>query len=1106
MLHILAGRAGGGQLDTILTQVGAAAAPCVLIVPEQWSHEAERALCRVLSPAQSAHCEVLSFTRLARRVAEKVGGVADQTLDGGGRVLLMHKAVSQTLSHLSVYRTPSRKPAFLSGLAATVDECKSYGVSPDALIRAGETLGGGEGSKLRDIGLIYAAYDALTAQVAADPRDKLDRLAADLERSGWAAGKSFWVWGFTDFTAQEGAVLRALMTSADRLTVVLTLDRLDDDPSDIFGAGKRTASYLQRLADSVGIPLKEETLESSSRRTPALDHLEENLFALSPQPWTGPCGISLISAPDPRTEVEWTAAEILRLVREEGLRFRDIAVCARGFDAISPLVESVFASYGVPVFLSSPSDILQKPVLALVVSALDSAADGWAAEDILRCLKTGLTGLSNEERDLLENYVLTWDIRGSRWTQEKPWSMHPSGYGLDWSDRDRVLVARLDGLRRRLIAPLERLARAEQRTGRGFSMALYLCLEELSVPERLEERANRLEDRGDLQRAAEYRQLWDILCGALEQCALLLGETPMELQEFSRLFQLVLSQYDVASIPVSLDRVTAGDCTRMAGRNVRALFLLKADSDTLPKASPSPGLLSDHDRGLLAEQDISLSPRMEDKLRREMTILYETCATPDQQLYVSWAAAGSDGEEKTPSFLVERLQTLFPALSHFNGAAVPLCAPLPALERSGCDKDAAAALKSIPQWADAVLRVEKAADWKRGRLTPDATQSLYGTVIPLSATKLDQLASCHFSHFLRFGLRATPRERARFQATDYGTFVHFILETVLRRASETENGIERLAADEGLRRSEATAAAELYISQSLSTLEEENGRFRYLFKRMRTAADHVLDNAVAELARSRFRPAAFELPFGREDGLPPVTAENGVTVSLSGFVDRVDCWVNEGKRYLRVVDYKTGKKAFDYADIEHGRGLQMLLYLFALQKDGTQFFGPEEIIPAGVLYLPARDPVVDGDRSMTPEQIRAAADKELVRRGLLLADSEVLSAMEDTPDGKYRYLPLGGRTNSTVSRPQLDRLSTLVEEKLKLAAGELAAGNIDADPFWRGETHNACLWCDYAAACHFEPACGDRRRRQRELKAEEFWASLNVEAGEEETDGHCSDP
>lgn len=1101
MLHILTARAGSGQLDIILKRMGAGTGKQILIVPEQYSHETERAMCHALSPTDCARCEVLSFTRLSRRVAETVGGVADQMLDGGGRVLLMYKAVRQVTEHLMVYKTPSRKPSFLAGLVATVDECKSYGVSPQALMEAGETVGGGEGAKLRDIGLIYGAYIALTARAAADPRDRLDKLSENLMASNWATGKDFWVWGFTDFTAQDGKVLRALMVKGDSLTVALTMDAEDQDPSDIFGPARRTVAYLRRLAESAGVQINRESLPYCSRRVPSLTHLEQNLFALHPPVWMEDSGVTVISAPDPRWEAEWTAAEILRLVREEGYRFREIALCVRGFEGSSALLESVCTRYGVPLFFSAVTDILQKPILALVTATLDCAAGGYATEDVLRCLKTGLTGLCEDERDELENYVLTWDIRGSRWTREAPWNMHPAGYGRDWTEEDRALVERLDGLRRKLIAPMEKL-RMAQSTGKGYAMALYRCLEEMDVPQRLEDRANQLEERGDLQRAAEYRQLWEILCGGLEQCALLLGEESMELDEFSRLFQLVLSQYDVSAIPVSLDRVTAGDCTRMAGKQVRALFLLGADSNKIPRASPAPGLFSDHDRGLLAEQNLTLAPRMEDKLRREMTIVYETCAVPTERLYVSWAVAGSSGEERSPSFLIERLKAIFPQVEQVNGGKIPLCAPLPALERVGEEPAAAAALRAIPQWQEAVARVEQARAWRRGRLTRLGTEALYGASVAFSATKLDQLASCHFSHFLRYGLEIKHRERAKFQATDYGTFLHFILEQVLSEAMKTPEGLQKLIESEQWRRQETIRAAQLYVEQSLQDVEEETGRFRYLFRRMCRASEQVVDHAVAELAVSEFRPVAFELSFGRGGALPAITVKNGITVRLSGFVDRVDLWRQDGTCYLRVVDYKTGKKAFDYTDIQNGIGLQMLLYLFTLTKKGKVLFGEDEIVPTGVLYFPARNPIVDGKRSMTPKEIQAAVDRELKRKGLILADSQVIDAMEQSTDGTYRFLPLGSRDNSVISAPQMERLAQLVQDKLKEAAGQLAEGNIDADPYWRGEDQNACRWCEYAAACLFEPACGDKVRRQRALQSGEFWAALQVNTEEEEEEEH----
>ncbi len=1102
MLNLLYARAGQDIRGELLERMGRSPARRrLLIVPEQYSHESERAMCAAFQDGAygraSMSCEVLSFTRLAGRLTDAAGGGAAPMLDAGGRMLLMYAALRQVSDALTTYRAPSRKPAFLTGLLATVDECRSYRVEPAALMAAGEELGGRQGDKLRDLGLIYAAYQALEAEGAADPRGRLDRLAVQLEDTRWAAGMAFYVYGFTDFTPQEERVLSALMAQGE-LTAAFVCGA-GDDPSGIFQPALRAARRLGRLAKDNGVYLMEETLDRPLPRHPSLEFLAQNLFGPMPEsPWQGECGLTRIEAATPRQEVEWCAAEILRLLREEGCRCRDIAVCARRLDGYGELIESTFARYGVPVFLSAMEDVLEKPVLALVTSALAAAAEDYPYEELFRYLKTGLTGITDEERDLLENYVLTWDLKGSAWTRRKPWDMHPEGYGQKLEDEDAAFVARLDELRRRVVAPLERLRKGTDKTGRGRALALYQLLDDIDLPTRLAQRADSLEARGDRNTAAQYRQLWDILVGGLEQCALLLEDTELELEEFSRLFSLVLSQYDVGAIPVSLDAVTVGDAPRMAHKEVKALFLLGADSNSIPDCAPSPGLFSDQDRDVLAAMEVELAPRQEDKLRREMTIAYETCARPSQRLYVSYSAAGAGDAQHAPCFLWERLAALFPDAPVLGGGDPldRLSAPDAALELAGQDGGVAAALRQVPGLADRVDRIQSASRWRRGRLSRPAVDRLFGPVSPMSATRLDLVNSCHFSHFLRFGLEAKPRQKAEFRPSDYGTFVHDVLENTLRTAKEA--GVPLDDADEVRRLSQQ--AADRYEREVLAGLEEEPARFRYLFGRMKQAALAVVQSVAAELSVSDFTPAAFELGFGPGKALPPVEVEQGVRLRLTGYVDRVDEWLHNGKRYLRVVDYKTGKKSFDFADVEDGRGLQMLLYLFALSREGERVLGPGEIVPAGVLYVPARTPLVDGERGMTDEEIQRSRDRLLRRQGLVLDDRDVLSAMERTAGG-FRFLPVSagrGGADYLVSGEQMELLDRYITDALRRAAGELARGNIDADPYWHNADKNPCRWCDYRAACHFEEGCGDARRYRRGVRAAEFWDWL----ARKEEDGH----
>ena len=393
-------------------------------------------------------------------------------------------------------------------------------------------------------------------------------------------------------------------------------------------------------------------------------------------------------------------------------------------------------------------------------------------------------------------------------------------------------------------------------------------------------------------------------------------------------------------------------------------------------------------------------------------------------------------------------------------------------------------------------RLEAAGQWRRGSLSPEGVRALYGRVVPMSATRMDTYHSCRFQYFLRFGLEARPRQAARFRPSDYGTFAHAVLEEVLRQAQD-HGGVAALAADPALLARLARQAADRYEREALAGLEGETARFRYLFDRMKGTVLSVTRSVVDELAASDFTPVRFELGFGAGKELPPLEVDNGVTLRLTGFVDRVDEWVKDGVRYLRVVDYKTGKKRFDFADVEDGRGLQMLLYLFALTRHG-EHFGPQPVQPAGVLYIPARDPLVDGERGMTEAQVDRARSRALRRQGLVLKEEPVLEAME-RGDGERRFLP--DRPEFQVSREQLEQLDRYVTRTLRQTAGTLAAGSIAADPFWRDGEHNACRWCDYRAACHFEPERGDSVRYRRKLEGKEFWSWLDRKEGEE-PDGH----
>lgn len=1088
MLKLILGRAKTGKTQWILDAVRREGArrPQVLLVPEQVSHDMERQLCALCGPQASRYAEVLSFTRLAHRVFTRAGGLAVPQLDGGGRLLLMSQAVASVGGSLRVYARPSQKAAFLQQLLATGDELKSYCVQPEELIAAGEEQSGEAGDRLRDLGLILSAYQALTGQRVQDPRDRLTRLAETLADCPWFRGKDVYLDTFTDFTPQQRLVLGQMLGQANSVTVALTCDVLEGAGEPVFLPSRRTALALVEECRERRVPMKYEIL--TGRKDGAGDwlaHLEGHLFSDG-----GPCpgpgeGLCLYEGESPYAEVEWTAGEILRLVRERGWHFRDIAVAA-------PL-ETVFRRYQIPVFLGRVEPVLEKPVLTLLTAALDCVKNRYEYEDVFRYLKTGLTGLSWEDVDLLENYVLRWDIRGSRWTREADWSWHPQGYALPWTDEDRALVERLDTLRRQVARPLQTLGEKKSGTGRELAQALCRFLEDIDLPQRLPRRAEELREQGDLQQAEEYRQLWDILLRALEQCGTILAEQVMELDYFSDLFRLVLSQYSVGSIPVSLDRVNGGEMARLAHCQCKALFLLGVDDEQFPLVSQSPGLLTDEDRTYLTGRGLELAPTADHRLDREQTMAYDAMTRPSESLILT-CPRQAGGSQKRPAILWRRLEEMFPTVT--RGRERPenrLLAPLPALEL-GAERGNQEILERLarrPGWEEAPRRVAQARSADRGRLSPQGVEDLYGHRAALSASRMDKLKSCHFSYFCQYGLKAQPRRQAGFDAPETGTFVHYVLEHVLQTARE-QGGVGALTQE--AREALTAQAVEAYIQEELGGLEDQSARFRYLFQRLLQSVQLIVQNVVEELQSSRFEPISFELGFGRGQELPPVQLQvEGITLSISGFVDRVDGWERDGRLYLRVVDYKTGLKSFSLTDVWHGLSLQMLLYLFTLRERGEDYYG-KPVEPAGVLYLPARDILLSGSREMDGDQRRREADKALRRSGLLLRDEEVLWAMEQWGEGGPRFLPLRVSKNGAISGDSLataeqwGRLSGRLDKLLREMGREIAQGNIDADPYLKGGGRTACDYCDYAQACHFEEGRGgDRRRWLYSVKGKDFW-------------------
>jgi len=1108
MLTLMLGRSGSGKSTCILQRIkeeGKRRAQ-ILLVPEQSSYETERRLCEVNGNEASLYSEVFSFTSLAHRVAALGGGLAKPVLDEGGRLLVMYMALKAVSGNLALFGPPSQNPEFLTQLISAVDDLKSCCVSPDQLSEIAGFAEGLSAKKLQDLALIYGTYDAMTAKGASDPRDQLTRLSEKLKDFPFAEGKDCYIDGFTDFTPQDTQVIEKLLLQAQSVTIALCCDSMQEgaDPAGVFASARHTAHLLLRMAQQ-RIPVQVEVLDAAEYpRLPAFAYLEQHLFSQNPAPFEGEgaASISILSAESRREEVSWAAGKIRELLQSGAYRARDIAVAARDIEIYRDLISSVFAGHEIPIFQSAMQSILQKPVFMLITAALDVIGSNFSYEDVFRYLKSGLSNLGPDECDVLENYVLLWNIRGSAWTSDAGFTRSPSGYdSRKWED-EQALLQQLNEIRGKVVSPFIKFKGNMNDSSISKVISLYDFMEDIHLADILEARTKELLSRGEPELALEYQQLWDILCNALEQCVDILGETPISLDEFSRLLRLLFSQYTVGSIPVSLDRVITGDLPRLSNRQVKVLFILGAEESAIPQLLPRQGILSEEDRELLSDYGISLSPGIEAQMLREMTFLYNACAQPTERLFVSWPTSGEGGGEKYPSILVNHLYTLFPdrqteAAQDLILMSDPLLLQVSALS----DPQLHARMAQSPLYRDFVARFDGASGWRRGSLSTQSVSRLYGKTVSLSPSRLDKYKSCRFAYFLQYGMQARPRKSAGFHAPEYGTFVHYVLEFVLREGKRGDG----LATMSKAQLDDLTREAiSRYIKEVLGGLEQQTPRFRYLFLRLERSVSMVVQNVVDELCVSDFQPIFFELGFGHGKELPPIELTEGeLTLSISGFVDRVDGWVKDNRLYLKIVDYKTGRKSFDFTDIWNGLGLQMLLYLFALEEH-PEAFGPYELVPAGVLYLPARDVVIAGSRSMPDELRQKLVEKELIRKGLILDDPSVLEAMEFPNEGGPRFLPIRVRAktgkvsgDALVSLEKLGRLKKHIQTILKDICLELHQGTISADPFWRGPNQNACLYCDYAAACHFDETLGeDRRRFIPSIRNSDFWSYLEEEGGE----------
>lgn len=1089
MLTVLTGPPGCGKTTLLLERLRRLAAeqrPGLLLVPESGSHQAERRLLEVCGNRGGAFAAVTTFSKLTEDVLTATG-CRRATLDPGGRVLTMYRALTQVQSSLQYYRRAPR-PQLVEKLVEISSELMACGIAPEQLMQAGERLS----PKIADLGLIYAQYCALCQAGTLDPAERVTLATERLAKSGLLAQSALFVDGFEGFTARKYDLLEEALRCAPEVTVALTLGR----DGTLYTQQRKTLERLRRMAGRRGVDCRVEECPPAERRRPAgLSGLEEEVYDFRALPQKDCEGLKLYTVSDPRSECELAAA-LLRQRALSGVRCREMAVVCGDLEQYGPALSAAFEQYGLPLYLSQKTDLPEKPALQAALGGLNALEEGLPFASVLDWLRRGVGDFGRDELDRLENYCFRWNIRGSRWLS--PFTAPTCGYEQPGEHEAEALAA-LEATRRRVCALLEPLKAGLEGCANGgdFARALTAHLEQIGLEALLDSRCKALRQSGRGREAAETAQLYHILLGALEQLAAVMADTPMTRREFCRLLQLTLRQYDVAAIPPSLDSVQAVTFERLPAMPLRELVIVGGREGLFPPEKAGVSLLSESERTALELEGLELTQSAAERAWQQQCALCRALSAPSEGLTVTCPRRLADGTAAAPAFALERLCVLRGlSLQEGEGLLEPLrlTAPGPlfslacsAAETGGAGP-ARAALQAVcrdPERADYLRRLRHYATAPRGPLgDPALVRQLYGGHIRLTASRLDRVSTCPMSHFLQYGLKARPRREARFGAPEIGTFLHYVVEKT----------VPELCKDETVK-PEALAAkyVDEYLTHYLPKGQTE-ARHRALCRQAGELACRVVANIWEEIRAGDFRPVSFELDFSRRGDLPPLELREGsITLTVGGKVDRVDGYVRGDTLYLKVVDYKTGTKQFHLSDLLYGLNMQMFLYLLMLTRADRQQLlevtgqaGRDigHIVPCGALYIPAKDPFVAVSPGETPEEAQRALEKALRRIGLVLDDGDLLEAMER--GGQFRFLPVearkqGGFTAAScvASAEQMGRLLRKTERTLRRIAREIAGGGLEATPYRTGRDDTPCRYCDFREACHFDT--GLRRDRLRFL-------------------------
>lgn len=1125
-LRFYFGPSGSGKSHRIYEEIMQRAAQepgrnFLIIVPDQFTMQTQKDLVMRSDRGGILNIDVLSFGRLSHRILEEVGTKEMPVLDDTGKSLVLQKIAADLKEQLPAMGSLLHKQGYIHEVKSAISEFMQYGISTqdmDKLIASAEKRGA-LAMKLRDLKTLYRGFQDYIRDHFITTEETLDVLRRSLVKSKILPDSVVVFDGFTGFTPIQNRLIQELMRVCEETIVAVTIGE-EEDPyqmdgeQKLFHLSKKTVADLVKLAAEAEVTRGEDVFVKGGpnrfTEAPALCYLEQNLFRYQYEPYTEKqCEIRMFEALSPREEVHQTALYIRKLIREEGLTYRDIAVVIGDLEGYASYVETEFGQLEIPCFLDRTRGIVLNPMIEHIKSALQLYIRDFSYDTVFHFLRSGMADISREEIDELENYVIRTGARGyrtySRLFTRKTEEMQ-QGSGQEDTERAEETMERLNRIRQQFTDTVEILHMAPRAKAGEYVDHLYDFLEQNQVQQKLLNYQQRFEQEGDLAKAREYAQIYRLVMDLLDQIYELLGEEEISLQEFADILEAGFGEITVGTIPQNVDRIVVGDMERTRLKQVKVLFFLGVNDGNIPKNASKGGIISDMDREFLIESGTEMAPSPRQQMYIQRLYLYLNMTKPSQRLYLSYAKVNSDGKGIRPSYLIDTVRKLFPQL------AVEYPQNRSRLEQiEGRQEGARYLAEELREYADGTLREEERQDFYlmyrayeadpegRDRLTAAAfrrykesglsrivARALYGRQLENSVSRLETYAACACRHFLQYGLSLQEREEFGFEVSDMGNVYHAVLENFAGKLAES--GRTWWDFDENFATQAIKEAVEGYAATYGETVLYSSARNEYAITRMSRILTRTVLTLQQHLKQGSFQPDDYELSFRFAEDLDSIHVDlsEEEKMHLQGRIDRIDVSEDAEHVYVKVIDYKSGNKKFDLAALYYGLQLQLVVYMNAAMELESRKHPDKEIVPAALLYYHIDDPTIETPVELTQEQINEEILTKLRMNGVVNSDPAVVERLDRFLQDKSKVIPVEKKKDGSfsarsgiLSREELHVVSAYVDTKIRQIGREILDGKIAANPYEKGN-EEACTYCAYKKVCGFDGSIPGYEKRQLE--------------------------